>query len=60
MPNCTPPSNGLCIKNESGLGYTVPLMLSLAASIAPAALAVNVREVGLGIDVAINEPAAKS
>ena len=48
------------MKNESGLGYTVPTIFSVEVSIAPAALAVNVKAVALGIVVAINEPAAKS
>ena len=45
VPNCTPPSNGLCMKNESGLPYICPTRV---LSMVPAALAVYRKVVGDG------------
>ena len=41
VPNWTPPSNGLCVKNESGLAYTTPVIDAFSVSIVPVVLAGN-------------------
>ena len=50
VPNCTPPSNGLCTKKLSGLAYTTPVIELPEILMMPVVLATNLMEAGLGTE----------